>query len=396
MPTLFLKEGPLRFRILSLCLLVLVALAAGCQGDYIPTETISPMETFSPMPTPVPTAVSTPTPASKTPLVVFCAGSLILPFDQLEKAFESRYPEIDVQNECHGSIQVIRHVTDLHEKIDVVVTADASLIPMLMYATPDPESGKPYAEWYIRFATNKLGVAYQPQSKYAAEINTENWYTVLPRPDIKVGIADPRFDPSGYRTLMVFSLAQELYQNYSLYNQMFQGKFSTPITYFADDDLTTITVPEIVETKPGASIVIRGASIQLIALLQSGDLDFAFEYESVIQQHGLQMIHLPDALNLGSVDFEDFYRQVQVNLDFRRFASVKPEFKGERIGYGVTIPSNALHLEAAVQYIAYLLGPEGRALMEANYHPLFETLLANNFAAVPQALQELVAPEPQP
>lgn len=377
-------------RILCLCVLFFFTCVMGCQGVATPSEISTPQLS----PTQLPTAA--PTQAQKTPLVVFCAGSLILPFDDLEKAFESRYPEIDVQNECHGSIQVIRHVTDLHEKIDLVVTADAALIPMLMYSTQNPETGKPYAEWYIRFASNKLGVAYQPQSKYADEINADNWYTVLTRPDIKVGLADPRFDASGYRALMVYSLAQEFYQNYSLFNDMFQGSFVTPITYFADDDITTITVPEIVETKQGASIVIRGASIQLIALLQSGDLDYAFEYESVIQQHGLKMVHLPDELNLGSAEYEDFYQQVQVNLDFRRFATVKPEFKGERIGYGITIPSNAPHPEAAVLYIAYLLSPEGRAVMEANYHPLFETILANNFASVPQALQALVSPEQQP
>ncbi len=51
----------------------------------------------------------------KTPLVVFAAGSLIIPFGDLEKAFESKYPNIDVQAQYHGSIQVIRHATDLHE-----------------------------------------------------------------------------------------------------------------------------------------------------------------------------------------------------------------------------------------------------------------------------------------
>jgi ABC-type molybdate transport system substrate-binding protein len=49
-------------------------------------------------------------PAEKTPLSVFAAGSLIQPFDELEKAFEAAYPQIDILNEYHGSIQVIRHV----------------------------------------------------------------------------------------------------------------------------------------------------------------------------------------------------------------------------------------------------------------------------------------------
>ena len=44
----------------------------------------------------------------KTPLVVFAAGSLIIPFHELEIAFEKQYPEIDVLAEYHGSIQVMR------------------------------------------------------------------------------------------------------------------------------------------------------------------------------------------------------------------------------------------------------------------------------------------------
>ena len=90
---------------------------------------------------------STSTPAQRVPLVVFAAGSLIVPFDALEEAFELRYPHIDVRAEYHGSIQVIRHATELHDEIDVVATADASLIPMLMYAVNDPDTGRAYADW---------------------------------------------------------------------------------------------------------------------------------------------------------------------------------------------------------------------------------------------------------
>jgi len=32
---------------------------------------------------------------------------------------------------------------------------------------------------------------------------------------------------------------------------------------------------------------------------------------------------------------------VEVDLNFQRFATVKPQFVGERIAYGITIPSNA-------------------------------------------------------
>jgi len=90
-----------------------------------------------------------------------------LPFAELETAFEAENPDVDVLGESHGSIQVMRHVTDIHERIDVVATADHSLIPMLMYATNDPDTGKPYTSWYIRFAGNRLALAYTAGSKFS-------------------------------------------------------------------------------------------------------------------------------------------------------------------------------------------------------------------------------------
>lgn len=325
--------------------------------------------------------------ADRTPLVVFAAGSLIIPFDHIEKTFEAKYPNIDVQAEYHGSIQVIRHATELHKPIDVVATADAALIPMLMYATNVPDTDQPYADWYIRFASNHLALAYNPESKYADEINAQNWAEVISRPDVKIGIADPRFDASGYRALMAFALAEIANENYALFAPMFDKQFTFPVTIFRGDELTTITVPEILETKPESHIVIRGASIQLIALLESGDLDYAFEYESVIQQHGLKMVSLPAEVNLGEDANGKLYSQVQVDLDFQRFATVKPQFRGERIGYGVTIPASAEHPGEAAQFIAFLLSLEGRAIMEADHHPMFETFIADGYENLPSVLQ---------
>ena len=333
-----------------------------------------------------------PNPAQKTPPVVFAAGSLIQPFDALEKAFETKYPHIDVLPEYHGSIQVIRHATELHEPIDIVASADAALIPMLMYVTENPETGQPYADWYIRFASNHLALAYHKDSKYADEINAENWAEVLARPDVRIGFADPRFDAAGYRGLMAFALAEQRAGRYDLFAPMFDGQFTYGLTIFRDDDLTTITVPEIFETKRGAHVVLRGSSIQLVALLQSGDLDYAFEYESVIAQHNLGLLRLPDEVNMGEAAFENLYKSVQVNLDFRRFATVKPEFLGERIGYGITIPSSSPNPEAAALFIEFLLSPEGRAVMNEYHHPLFETALADGYENLPEALKTLTVP----
>ncbi len=331
-------------------------------------------------------------PGEKTPLVVFAAGSLIGPFGELEKAFEAKYPNIDVIPEYHGSIQVIRHATDLHQKIDVIATADHALIPMLMYKAIDPDTNVPYADWYIKFATNRLALAYTDTSKFADEITTENWMEVLGREDVKVGIADPRFDPSGYRALMAIKLAEDLFQKPYLFSDMFAGQFRIPIKVEETGDFAVLEIPEVLESRSGAHVVVRGASIQLLALLESGDLDYAFEYESVIKQHGLNMLSLQPELNLGEEAYNPNYEKVTVKLDFQRFSVVKPEFIGEQIGYGITIPSNAPHQKEAELFIAFLLSPDGRQVMQDSYHPLFDTVLADGMAHLPVNLNQYVSP----
>lgn len=333
-------------------------------------------------------------PQAKTPLVIFAAGSLIRPFGDLKKAFENKYPQIEIQSEFHGSIQVMRQVTDLHVPVDVVATADQSLIPLVMYQTINPDTGLPYGSWYLRFATNKLGLAYSHKSKYANEINNQNWVDILRRPDVKVGLADPRFDAVGYRGLMVIELANSIYNKADLLGDLLDGQFRYPISVARSDAGSVIHVPEILETKDNAHVVLRGASMQVIALIQSGDVDYAFEYESVIQQDGLQLVHLPDSLNLGSLQQNEAYGHVSVLLDFQRFARIKPQFKGEQIGYGITIPSNAPHPQEAALFIAFLLGPEGRNIMEADYQPEFDTILAADYTKAPSSLQTLSKPQP--
>lgn len=313
----------------------------------------------------------------------------MIPFDDLERAYEADHPDVDVQIEAHGSIQAIRQVSEVHMVQDVVFSADDALIPMLMYQHKVPETGKPYATWYIRFATNHLGLAYTPKSKYADQINSDNWFKFLARSDVKVGMADPRFDAVGYRALMALQLAKAAYGKPTILEDVILGQFKTPITMQIENGRAIIHVPEILETKPGSNIVLRGASMQEIALLESGDVDYAFEYESVIAQHKLGGVALPAAVNLGAVSFAGQYGQVQVRLDFQRFVSVTPEFTGGVIGYGLTIPSNAPHRQSAEDFLAFLLGPKGRAVMEANQHPLITPPQADHYEAIPQGVKGL-------
>jgi molybdate/tungstate transport system substrate-binding protein len=335
---------------------------------------------------------STDAAGGKTSIRILYAGSLIIPFGELEKQFEALHPDINVNGEGHGSIQVLRHVSDIHEEADVLISADSQLIPMLLYNSNDPQTGKPYGSWRIDFASNQMAIAYTDKSRYASEITADNWYDVITRPDVRLGLADPRFDSNGYRALMMFVLAGNHYDKPTLFFDTFEGQFTTPITAEEEGDQTVIHVPEILETTSGAHIVMRGYSVQLLPLLETGNVDYAIEYLSVIKQHGLKYVTLPPEIDLGDEKLGDLYRQVRVDLDYRRFASVNPSFEGQVITYSLTIPSNSAQPDAASLFVQFLLGSDGRRIMEQNYHPMFATPRCDNLENAPEELRSLCAP----
>jgi molybdate/tungstate transport system substrate-binding protein len=316
------------------------------------------------------------------------AGSLIVPFERLAAAYERAHPDVEVVTESHGSIQVLRHVTELGDRMDFVASADEQLIPPLMYDRLDPKTGKPYASWYCTFATNRMVLAISPKSSLAAELTPGTWYRRLTQPDVRFGLADPRFDAAGYRALMLLQLAERQYDDPYFFEDMMMGRFTSPVTVSRTArGIDVIEVPEILETQRGSNLVLRGASIQLVALLESGDLDCAFEYESVARQHGLTYVRLPSAIDLGEPARRAEYRRVEVKLDFRRFASVKPVFRGDLIRYAFTIPANAPDPGLAADFAAFLLGPEGRRILTEDYQPLLTPPTLDHPAAAPAAVR---------
>lgn len=289
----------------------------------------------------------------QTTLTVIPAGSLLYPLEDIEAAFERQHPEIDVRIEGHGSIQAIRQVTDLGREVDVVAVADASLIPDMMYR-PMADGGGNYTDWYVTFARNEVVVAYTNKSTGADEITQENWYQILNRPDVRVGFSNPMLDACGYRALMVTALAEEYYDEPGLFGEIIGRSFDPPLTVTQVDGITKITLPE--RMRPAdEKVAIRDGSIYLLSLLDAGGIDYAFEYRSVAEEHGLRWIDLPPEINLGSAEHADDYQKVHVTLGFRRFQSIGSERVGQPIVYAITIPANAPHPDEARLFLDFVL-----------------------------------------
>jgi len=288
-----------------------------------------------------------------TALTIYHAGSLTIPFDDVTKEFNKLYPDIKVETEAAGSATAIRKVTELGKKADIIASADYTLIPQLMF----PE----YAEWYITFACNRMVIAYTDNSLFGDEINKDNWYEILQRDGVNYGRSDPNQDPCGYRTLIVWQLAEDYYNVPGLYDKL----------YGAEGDM------------------LRPKSVELIALLESGDLDYAFEYLSVARQHKLNFVVLPAEIDLSSEEFMNYYSKAQVEIAGKKPGETITK-TGKPIVYGITIPKDAPHPELAVAWVNFLLSSDGMAIMEANGQPPIIPAVTNNKSKLPDELRKYV------
>ena len=325
--------------------------------------------------------------AKKSTLVVLEADSLMVPFAQLQKQFEQENPNINVELQPFGSIQAIRQVTELSQQADIVAVADSSLIPMMMYQN-NMLDGKPYANWDIESNTNQLVLAYTSTSKYADELNVDNWYRIISRPDVALGFTDPRIDSVGYRTLMALGAAAAYYNDPTFVQDAVGSHFSMPITADTENGTTTISVPELLEPTD-SHLVLRNADMELLALLQSGNIDYTIDYKSVVIQDGLKYLELPPEINLGDPGYAQTYRKVIVQMDYQRFATVNPIFEGLPIIYGMTIPNNAQNTTAAIKFIQFVLGTEGQKIFQNCNQPELIPPICDNVSALPGALKTL-------
>lgn len=256
-------------------------------------------------------------------LVIFHAGSLSVPFAAMEKDFKARYPKVEIQREAGGSTKMARLISDEGKPADIMASAD--------YVVIDKNLIPKFASWNARFASNQMVLCYTDKSKFAKEINQDNWYEILQRKGVVWGHSDPNLDPCGYRSLMVMQLAQLFYKKPGLYDALLANR-----------------PQENVRTKAS----------ELISLLESGNMDYAWEYLSVAVQHKLQYITLNKHINLGDYTMDPFYKQAKVTV-----SGDKPGESIERVGssitYGITMLDKAPNKEAAEAFLHYLFDPKG-------------------------------------
>lgn len=260
-------------------------------------------------------------------LSILHAGALRMPIAECAKLLKETHPDWEIRLESFGSRACARQIRE-GKVVDILALAD----PMLFDELLVPE----YVDKYYIFANDQIVLAYNEFSKGSAEITPDNWYDILLEEGITFGRSNHNLDPCGYRTLMVWQLAEKHYGQEGLFGRLDRkctGEFIYPKSY---DMASEVLV---------------------------GKLDYAFSYLCVANQFGLPYLKLPERINLSNPSHAKHYQQASVSLQGKNSGEMVC-VTGAPIEFAIAIPKNADNPEVADTFLDLILGKKGRQLME--------------------------------
>jgi molybdate/tungstate transport system substrate-binding protein len=274
-----------------------------------------------------------------TEVVVFHASSLSALLGDAAEVFQKANPQFRIRLEPSGSQVAARKVSELGMRADIVAVADAALIDKMMIPA--------HATWNAVFATNEIVVAHKDHSKWTDQITAQNWPEILAREGLRLGRVDPDTAPIGYQTLMVWQLAES------------SGVYGSSGAQLSARLVAQCSKDHVVHDEA-----------ELLALLESRSIDYAFLFRSTAEDHHLKILALPPEINLSRQEQAARYRTAQVEIRMKQ-GQGGARIVGAPVTYGLTIPSHAPHAGAATRFAAFLFGASGRRLFERRgFHPL--------------------------
>jgi len=276
-------------------------------------------------------------------ITIFQAGSLNIPFIQISKAFERKYPEYLVKMENSGSIKAAKKIYEEGKKADVIASADYKVIDNLLIPK--------YAKFNAQFSTNEMVIAYTKKSTYANEITEKNWTDILLKEEVKIAHTNPNLDPCGYRSIFLVKLAENFYNIPNFYNELLgYGEFYKN------------------KSENKNKIIVKNSESELLELIQRNKYDYLFIYKSVAKQHKLEYLCLPKEISLIDNEKESFYKTVSFKIEGKNKGSYLRK-SAEAMIYGITLIQNdkiSKNKEGAIKFVNFVLSKEGQKIMFKN------------------------------
>ncbi len=226
-----------------------------------------------------------------------------------------------------GSRALANQISGKLRRGDVFISASAGVDEDLM-----GEAHGDWVRWYATFATAPLVVGYNPESRFAADFKSQPWYEVLAEPGIRIGRTDPRLDPKGARTIQLLRRAERVYRKPGLARRVL-GADENPDQVFPETDL--------------------------VGRLQAGQLDAAFFYANEATELGMPVVEPAAAVDPAAT-------------------------------YTVTVLERGPDSRGAEAFVAFLLGPPGRAILERHGLSLVRPRISGDASAIPARLRPLV------
>jgi len=266
--------------------------------------------------------------AGATSIRLFNAASIARPLRVLADSFTAR-SGVKVLQENQASLELARKLTEFNDIPDVIALADYQVFPKLL--------APKYVDGWWLFARNRLVLAYTEQSHHQDLLVNDGWRNVVTMKDVEVGRSDPNTDPSGYRTLMAFQLAELHYGEAGLAKRLLAS---------------------------AAERNVRPREADQVGMLQAGALDYIWTYENLARGAGLKIIMLPSEIDLGSAADSTQYSKVSVRVAGKQRGD-SVTFQGEPILYAIAVPSAAPDSTAAHQFLSFLLSADGQRILRA-------------------------------
>jgi molybdate/tungstate transport system substrate-binding protein len=266
--------------------------------------------------------------ASDNTVNVLYAGSLV---NLMERSAGPTF-ERNSGNRFHGyaggSNKLANEIKGRLRRGDVFISAIPRVDEQLM-----GQANGNWLSWYVTFAESPLVIGYSQSSQFVNDLKTKPWHEVLAEPGLSLGRTDPMLDPKGALTVELLRRAEEFYRKPGL-SQRIIGALNNPAQIFPEETL--------------------------VGRLQSGQLDAGFFYSTEAADAKIAAIKLPDEIAL-------------------------------KARYTVTILRDAPNEAGAEKFVRFLLGSEGRDLLNQHGLELLKPDLSGDANAVPTAVKSLIS-----
>src|SRR5579875_2700720 len=286
-----------------------------------------------------------------SPLILYCADAYVAEASALESGFTNTTGIPMAPPKSGGSLLLANEIAQ-GNPVSVFISVSKSAVSSLYLKNE-------FSGWAIAFAADQMTIAYSNATlknpaavsvidsfqKAQASNLTQDWanfYSNLTSGQIKVGISDPNSDPAGFRAWMVLEAAGYAYEN-----------------------------------------VTSSSAAELVAPLETGQIQFLFIYKSSAISQNLKFLQLPSAVNLGNPKYSAYYSRFTYSIS----SGVQ---KGAPITLFVTVPKDSTDPSDSITFVIFVVKNAPTLLTKFGITSISPAVLYND-SNVPSQIQGLLS-----